>query len=163
MNYGRIAIAAVAATVVYYTYGFLVEGLLIRKDFSPCSAVYRSAETMPGYIPLGFACNPDCDFRDCRDIRERLRRRIRRSARRPAWCASRYLRGVYVRRGQLCCPYQKLHRPTNSEIDRAPCPHVSDQTSSGDCPSTKTKLRIVNEHTARSAFSREHLEIFLDQ
>ncbi len=56
MNYGRIAIAAVAATVVYYAYGFLVEGLLIRKDFSPYSAVYRSAETMPGYIPLGFAC-----------------------------------------------------------------------------------------------------------
>jgi uncharacterized protein YqgC (DUF456 family) len=56
MNLGRIAIAAVAATVVYYVYGFLVERLLIRKAFSPYSAVYRSAETMPGYIPLGFAC-----------------------------------------------------------------------------------------------------------
>jgi len=56
MNYGRIAIAAVAATVVYYVYGFLVEGLLIRKAFSPYSAVYRSADTVMGYIPLGFAC-----------------------------------------------------------------------------------------------------------
>jgi hypothetical protein len=56
MNYGRIAIAAVAATVVYYVYGFLVEGLLIRKDFFPYSAVYRSADTVLGYMPLGFAC-----------------------------------------------------------------------------------------------------------
>ncbi|HEV1993979.1 MAG TPA: hypothetical protein VGR03_06600 [Candidatus Acidoferrum sp.] len=56
MNYGRIALAAVASTVVYYLYGFLVEGLLIRKDFSPYSAVYRSADTVMGYIPLGFAC-----------------------------------------------------------------------------------------------------------
>jgi hypothetical protein len=56
MNYGRIAIAAVAATVVYYVYGFLVEGLLIRKDFSPYTAVYRPADTVMGYMPLGFAC-----------------------------------------------------------------------------------------------------------
>jgi len=35
MNYGRIVIAAVAATLVYYAYGFVVEGLLIRKDFAP--------------------------------------------------------------------------------------------------------------------------------
>jgi len=56
MNYGRIAIAAVAATVGYYVYGFLVEGLLIRKDFSPYTAVYRPADTVMGYMPLGFAC-----------------------------------------------------------------------------------------------------------
>jgi hypothetical protein len=53
MNYGRIAVAAVAATLVYYVYGFFVEGLLIRKDFAPYSAVYRSAETVVGYFPLG--------------------------------------------------------------------------------------------------------------
>ena len=46
MNYSRIIVATVAATVVYYFYGFLVEGLLIRKAFSPYSAVYRSAETV---------------------------------------------------------------------------------------------------------------------
>jgi hypothetical protein len=56
MNYGRSAIAAVAATVVYYAYGFVVEGLLIRKDFSPYTAVYRSADTVMGYMPLGLAC-----------------------------------------------------------------------------------------------------------
>jgi|SRR5580765_208284 len=56
MNYGRLAIAAIAATVVYYAYGFVVEGLLIRKDFSPYSAVYRSGDTVMGYMPLGLAC-----------------------------------------------------------------------------------------------------------
>src|SRR5713101_4664157 len=56
MNYGRMAAATVAATVVYYIYGFLVEGLLIRKEFSPYTAVYRSAETVMPYLPLGFAC-----------------------------------------------------------------------------------------------------------
>ena len=56
MNYGRLAIAAIAATVVYYAYGFVVEGLLIRRDFSPYSAVYRSADTVMGYMPLGLGC-----------------------------------------------------------------------------------------------------------
>ena len=56
MNYGRVALAAFAATIVYYVYGFVVEGLLIRKDFAPYSAVYRSADVVMGYMPLGFAC-----------------------------------------------------------------------------------------------------------
>ncbi len=56
MNYGRIAIASVAATVVYYIYGFVVEGLLIRKDFAPYSALYRSTDTVMGYMPIGFVC-----------------------------------------------------------------------------------------------------------
>ncbi|HYL91866.1 MAG TPA: hypothetical protein VEW69_01785 [Alphaproteobacteria bacterium] len=57
MNYGRIALAALAATFVYYLYGFLVEGLLIRKDFAPYAVVYRSADRVMGYMPLGFACS----------------------------------------------------------------------------------------------------------
>lgn len=56
MNYGRLAIAAIAATLVYYVYGFLVEGLLIRKDFSPYTAVYRPADQVIRYMPLGFIC-----------------------------------------------------------------------------------------------------------
>ena len=56
MNYSRIIIGTAVATVVYYIYGFLVEGVLIRKAFSPYSAVYRSAETVMGYLPIGFAC-----------------------------------------------------------------------------------------------------------
>jgi hypothetical protein len=35
------------------------------------------------------------------------------------------------------CPYQKLHWPTISEVSRAPCRCVSDQTLSGVGPSTK--------------------------
>jgi hypothetical protein len=33
----------------------------------------------------------------------------------------------------------------------------------GERPSTKTQLRIANEHTGRSAFSRERLEVVFDQ
>src|SRR2546423_12376874 len=55
MNYGRIAIAGIAATVAYFLYGFLVEGLLIRKDFAPYTALYRSAESAMRHMPLGFA------------------------------------------------------------------------------------------------------------
>jgi hypothetical protein len=53
MNYARIAIAAVVATVVFFIFGFIVEGALIRKDFAPDTAVYRSAETVQKYIPVG--------------------------------------------------------------------------------------------------------------
>jgi hypothetical protein len=56
MNYGRIALAAVAATVVYFIYGFLMEGLLIRKDFAPYAVVYRSADKAMSFMPLGFVC-----------------------------------------------------------------------------------------------------------
>jgi len=56
MNYTRIAFAAVAATVVYFIYGFLVEGLLIRKDFLPYTSVYRSADAVKPLMPLGMLC-----------------------------------------------------------------------------------------------------------
>jgi hypothetical protein len=55
MNYGRLFLATVVSMVVYFLYGFLVEGLLIRNDFAPFSAVYRSAETVKPYMPLGMA------------------------------------------------------------------------------------------------------------
>ena len=62
MNYTRVAVAAVAATVVYYVYGFIVEGMLIRKDFSPYTAVYRPADTVMGYMPLGLVCTLIASF-----------------------------------------------------------------------------------------------------
>ncbi len=62
MNYTRIAVAAVAATVVYYIYGFIVEGMLIRKDFSPYTAVYRPADSVMGYMPLGLVCTLIASF-----------------------------------------------------------------------------------------------------
>src|SRR5437762_2330138 len=55
MNYLRIALARIEVTVAYFLYGFLVEGLLIRKDFAPYTALYRSAESAMRHMPLGFA------------------------------------------------------------------------------------------------------------
>jgi hypothetical protein len=55
MNYPRLAMAAVGATIIYFVFGFLSEGLLIRKSFTPYTAVYRSADTVVGYFPLGIA------------------------------------------------------------------------------------------------------------
>jgi hypothetical protein len=53
MNYARILAAAAAGTVVYFLYGFVVEGVLIREHFRPFAAVYRSAESLKPFIPLG--------------------------------------------------------------------------------------------------------------
>ena len=56
VSYGRMAVGAFAATVVYFIWGFLIEGLLIRKDFAPYAAIYRPAESVLGYFPLGILC-----------------------------------------------------------------------------------------------------------
>src|SRR5260370_34859810 len=48
------------------------------------------------------------------------------------------------------CPYQKLHWPTISEVSRAPCRCVSDQTLSGVGPSTKK--RISHSKRAHGSF-----------
>ncbi len=53
MNYPRIAIAGLAATVAFFVYGYLVFGLLIAKEYAPYPGVYRSAEAIQPYIPLG--------------------------------------------------------------------------------------------------------------
>ena len=55
MNVSRLALAAVAATVFDVVYGFLVYGTLLASAFNRHAAVYRSAETGPGYLPLMFA------------------------------------------------------------------------------------------------------------
>jgi hypothetical protein len=56
MNYARIAIAAVAGVILLVVWGFLVEGVLIRKEFQPYQAVYRTQEAMRKSGFLGFAC-----------------------------------------------------------------------------------------------------------
>ncbi len=56
MNYARLLGAGAAATVAYFLYGGLVEGLLIAEDFRPYTGVYRSRETVMRYFPLGIAC-----------------------------------------------------------------------------------------------------------
>ena len=53
MNYPRLAIAAVGATVVFFVYGFLVEGMLIRKDFALSAALYRDSNAQMKYMPIG--------------------------------------------------------------------------------------------------------------
>jgi hypothetical protein len=54
MNYARIVITAVTATVAFFTYGFLVHELLIAKDYVPYPAgVYRSGDAARSPMPLG--------------------------------------------------------------------------------------------------------------
>jgi hypothetical protein len=104
MNYGRLAVAAVSATVVYYVYGFVVEGLLIRKDFAPYKAVYRSADTVMGYMPMGMACTLIATFIIAIFVREPPRRATRCPKCCPLWRADRNLCSLYFRRPQLCDP-----------------------------------------------------------
>jgi hypothetical protein len=55
MNYPRIAMASVAAVIVFFVYGFLVEGMLIRKDFALSAALYRDSNAQMKYMPIGMA------------------------------------------------------------------------------------------------------------
>jgi hypothetical protein len=55
MNYGRIALAAVAATAVDAVYGFLVYGMLLANEFGRFPGVYRGQDVGPAYLPLMFA------------------------------------------------------------------------------------------------------------
>jgi hypothetical protein len=54
MNYGRLALAAVAATVVDGIYGFVVYGNIIGGEFAKYPAIYRSSATQTAYLPLMF-------------------------------------------------------------------------------------------------------------
>ena len=56
MDYGRIAVAAIVATVVFFIYGFLVHGMLIAKEYIPYpEGVYRSGESAQSHMPFGLA------------------------------------------------------------------------------------------------------------
>ena len=57
MNNSRIALAAVAATIVFFICGFLIFGLLIGSDFAPYAAVYRSQAGMQQHAPVGIICS----------------------------------------------------------------------------------------------------------
>jgi uncharacterized membrane protein (GlpM family) len=55
MNYGRLAAAAVAATVVDACYGFLVYGMLLTSEFGRYPGVYRPNDAAGmAYLPLMF-------------------------------------------------------------------------------------------------------------
>ena len=55
MNYPRLVLAAVAALIAFFAWGFLTEGWLIRKDFAPSAALYRTSDLQMKYMPLGMA------------------------------------------------------------------------------------------------------------
>jgi hypothetical protein len=54
MNYTRIALAALGATVAYFAIGFLVFTMKpFVAEFQKYPAVYRSQESMKGVMPFG--------------------------------------------------------------------------------------------------------------
>jgi hypothetical protein len=55
MNHSRLLLAAVAALVVFFAWGFLTEGWLLRKDFAPSAALYRTSDLQMKYMPFGLA------------------------------------------------------------------------------------------------------------
>ena len=55
MNYTRLALAAVAATIADFAYGFIVYGNLLTGSFLAQAGIYRSAEAQMANMPLGAA------------------------------------------------------------------------------------------------------------
>jgi hypothetical protein len=55
MNYPRLALAAVAATVFDAVYGFGVYGTLLAPEFAKYPEVYRSPEAGMAFLPMMFA------------------------------------------------------------------------------------------------------------
>jgi hypothetical protein len=54
LNVSRIALAAVAATIVDALYGFIVYGNLLSSQFLVFPGVYRSMDTQGSYMPYLF-------------------------------------------------------------------------------------------------------------
>jgi len=54
MNYARIVLAAVAATVVDAVYGFAVYGVLLTSEFARYPGVYRPNDVGMTYLPIMF-------------------------------------------------------------------------------------------------------------
>jgi hypothetical protein len=55
MNYWRVLLAAVVAMIVFFAWGFLTEGWLIRKDFASSAALHRTSDLPMKYMPYGMA------------------------------------------------------------------------------------------------------------
>jgi hypothetical protein len=55
VNYPRLLLAAFAALIVFFAWGFLTEGWLLRKDFATSAALYRREELQKRYMPFGLA------------------------------------------------------------------------------------------------------------
>jgi hypothetical protein len=56
MNYVRIVVSAVAATIAYFVFGFVAFGLLpLADEFRKYPAVYRTQEGIKAVMPIGMA------------------------------------------------------------------------------------------------------------
>lgn len=55
MNYPRVVCAAFAALPVFFAWGFLTEGWLLRKDFVISAALYRTSDLQMKFMPFGLA------------------------------------------------------------------------------------------------------------
>jgi hypothetical protein len=55
VNYQRLLLAAIAALIVFFAWGFLTEGWLLRKDFATSAALYRTSDLQMKYMPFGLA------------------------------------------------------------------------------------------------------------
>ena len=55
MNYQRLVLAAIAALITFFAWGFLTEGWLIRKDFAASASLYRTSDLQMKYMPFGLA------------------------------------------------------------------------------------------------------------
>src|SRR5207245_9895361 len=55
MNYGRLALAAVAAWLVDAVYGFTVYGTVLSGEFGRYPGVYRPTDSQAAYMPILFA------------------------------------------------------------------------------------------------------------
>jgi hypothetical protein len=56
MNYPRILLAAVVATIAFFVYGFLVHGIVLASDYLPYpEGVYRSGDAAKSHMLYGLA------------------------------------------------------------------------------------------------------------
>jgi uncharacterized membrane protein len=55
MNYPRLVLAAIAALITFFAWGFLTEGWLLRKDFAVSAVLYRTSDLQMKFMPFGLA------------------------------------------------------------------------------------------------------------
>ena len=55
MNYTRVFLAAIAATVADFAYGFVVYGNVLTSSFAAQTLIYRPAQDQMAYMPIGAA------------------------------------------------------------------------------------------------------------
>ena len=54
MNYGRLALTAVVATVVDFIYGYAVYGVLLSGEFANYPNLFRPMDAMMPFLPIMF-------------------------------------------------------------------------------------------------------------